>query len=58
MEQEARDEFHVAVARARAAMLAKLEALEKTCRAIPTSHQIILLDDMNSVGRDTLDVEE
>ena len=53
-EQVARDEFIVAVARAtkmsRAELLARKNALEQRAQQSWTSHQVALLDEMNSVA--------
>ena len=56
-EQSARDEVHVAVVRAtdmtRAEMLARMDGLEQ--RAGQSSHQVIPLDELNSVACDALE---
>ena len=60
-EQAARDEVHVAVARATemsgAELLARMNALEQRAEQSWTSHQVALLDEANSVAGDALELQ-
>ena len=60
-EQATRDGVRVAAAQAtdisRAEMLARMGALEQRAQQSWTSHQITLLDEMNSVAGDALEIQ-